>query len=191
MLLPLNAGLIGERVRLRPFELGDAEQFRQWFNDAETLRWLGTVGYQISLSAEQQLIRDAHQNDWEHGVALSIEATDRGDEPVLIGNIVLRGLNAECRHAEVGIAIGDDGSRGQGYGEDAMRTICRYGFEDLDLHRIELTTLAYNVRAVRSYEKVGFVLEGRRREHRYKGGRYWDLLMMGLLRSDFAAGEGG
>ena len=176
MLLPRNAGLIGERVRLRPLEEGDAASFQQWFNDAETLRWIGTVGYQISLAGEEQFIGDHHQNDWEHGVALAIEATDRGDQPVLIGNIVLRGLSAEHRHAEVGIGIGDTESRGRGYGEDAMRTLCRYGFEDLDLHRIELTTLAYNVRAVRSYEQVGFVLEGRRREHRYKGGRYWDLL---------------
>ncbi len=189
-MLPANAGLIGQRVRLRPFEEGDATLFQQWFNDAETLSWLGNVGYQISLSAEEQFIRNQNENDWEHGVALAIEATDRGDQPVLIGNIVLRGLSAEHRHAEVGIAIGDGESRGWGYGEDAMRTICRHGFEDLDLHRIELTTLSYNARAVRSYEKVGFVLEGRRREHSYKGGRYWDLLHMGLLRSDFRAAEG-
>ncbi|MEE8337835.1 MAG: GNAT family protein [Dehalococcoidia bacterium] len=190
-MLPLNAGLIGERVRLRPLEEGDAPLFQRWFNDPETLRWLSTVGYQHSLSAEEQFIREHHENGWEHEVTLVIEATDRGAEPVPIGNIVLRGLSAEHRHAEVGIAIGDDESRGRGYGEDAMRTICRYGFQDLDLHRIELTTLAYNVRAVRSYEQVGFVLEGRRREHRYKGGRYWDTLVMGLLRSDFAAGEEG
>jgi RimJ/RimL family protein N-acetyltransferase len=190
-MLSLGAGLIGERVRLRPFEVGDAAPFQQWFNDAEMLSWISTVGYQNSLAAEEQFIRDYHQNDWEHGVALAIEVTDRGDQPVLIGNIVLRGLSAEHRHAEVGIGIGDAESRGRGYGEDAMRTICRYGFEDLDLHRIELTTLSYNVRAVRTYEKVGFVLEGRRREHRYKGGRYWDLLMMGLLRSEFVAKDGG
>jgi RimJ/RimL family protein N-acetyltransferase len=188
-MLPPNAGLVGQRVRLRPLEQGDAPLFQQWFNDAETLRWIGTVGYQVSLAAEEQFIRDHHENDWEHGVAMAIEATDRGDEPVLIGNIVLRGLSAEHRHAEVGIAIGDGESRGRGYGEDAMRTLCRYGFDDLDLHRIELTTLSYNLRAVRSYEKVGFVLEGRRREHRYKGGRYWDLLHMGLLRSDFRTAE--
>lgn len=190
-MLLLNAGLIGERVRLRPLEEGDAPRFQQWFNDEETLRWLSTVGYQRSLSAEERSIRDHHENDWEHGVALVIEATDRGDEPLPIGNIVLRNLSAESRHAEVGISIGADEDRGRGYGADALRTICRFGFDELDLHRIELATLAYNVRAVRSYEQVGFVLEGRRREHRYRGGRYWDLLMMGLLRSDFAAGEAG
>jgi len=190
MLLPPNAGLIGERVRLRPLEEGDAASFQQWFNDAETLRWLSTVGYQHSLSAEQQFVRDHHENGWEHDVTLAIEATDQGDQPVLVGNIVLRGLSAEHRNAEMGVTIGDAESRGQGYGKDAVRTLCRYGFEDLDLHRIELTTLAYNVRAVRSYEQVGFVLEGRRREHRYKGGRYWDLLQMGLLRSDFLAANG-
>lgn len=190
-MLSLNAGLIGERVRLRPVEEGDAPLFQRWFNEPETVRWLSTVGYQLSLPAEEECIRKLHENDWEHGVALVIEATDRRDEPLPIGNIVLLNLNPESRHGEVGISIGADENRGRGYGADALRTICRFGFEDLDLHRIELTVAAFNVRAVRSYEQVGFVLEGRKREHRYKGGRYWDTLVMGLLRSDFAAVEGG
>ena len=80
--------------------------------------------------------------------------------------VELRDLSAEARRAVIGILIGEREYWSRGYGEDAVRTICRYGLSELDLHRIGLAVAAFNPRAQRRYEKVGFVVEGRMREHR-------------------------
>jgi len=181
--------LEGDRVRLRPRAVEDAATYQRWVNDVEVIRFLGGAPFQWSLAAEEETIRTQWAvNDWEHGVHLAIEAVD-GPAPVLIGTITLRELDAIARWGEVGILIGEREYWNHGYGEDAMRTLCRYAFEDLDLNRIELYTYEYNPRARRSYEKVGFVLEGRLRQRRYAGGRHYDTLVMGLLREEFEARE--
>ncbi|MEE8421960.1 MAG: GNAT family protein [Dehalococcoidia bacterium] len=187
--LLLESGLHGERVRLRPLELADAEQLRAWFSNPELLQLMAAAPYQFSLAAEEEFIRSKSTNDWEHGIALAIEVLDAGDEPLLIGTVELRLLSPEARLGELGIAIGDPEYWSRGYGEDVVRTVCRYGFEDLDLHRIGLTTAAYNARAQRCYEKVGFIVEGSMRESRYVCGRYYDMTVMGLLRGEFEAAE--
>ena len=71
-----------------------------------------------------------------------------------------------------------------GYGTDAMRTACRFGFEMMNLHRIELDVYDWNPRAMRVYEKVGFQYEGTIRDGIFKAGRWNDLVCMGLLRGE-------
>lgn len=181
--------LHGERVRLRPWSLEDAPDFQRWANDIEVQRFIGDPPGQASRDAEEAFIRRHLDNDWEHGFALAIEATDVGSAPRLIGNLELRNLSAVSRGGEIGIMIGDREYLSRGYGEDAVRTICRFGFRDLDLHRIELTVAEFNARAIRCYQKVGFTIEGRLRDHRYVAGRYYATLCMGLLRDEFDALE--
>jgi RimJ/RimL family protein N-acetyltransferase len=67
---------------------------------------------------------------------------------------------------------------------DAMRVVCRFGFEMMNLQRIELEVYADNARAVHVYEKVGFRLEGTRRHAVFKRGRYHDMHVMGLLEGE-------
>jgi len=84
----------------------------------------------------------------------------------------------------VGILIGAQAQRGGGYGTEAMRLACRFAFEEMGLERVELETFEFNTRAVRSYEKVGFVVEGTKRRGAYLGGRFYDVIVMGLLREE-------
>lgn len=179
--------LEGERVRLRAVEPEDAPAFAAWINDPELRHLVGGSAYQYSLVAQQEAIRARRSSDWEHGVWFAIEATDggSGEAPRLIGNLDLRALSAESRRGEIGMLIGDRAYWGRGYGSEALRLLCRWASSDLDLHRIELTVGAYNPRAQRAYENVGFVVEGRMREHRYIAGRYHDTVVMGLLRGEF------
>ena len=83
----------------------------------------------------------------------------------------------------MGIWIGRPWWRG-GYGTDAVRTICRFGFDHVNLHRITLFVNADNAHAIRAYEKVGFVHEGNLREAAFAQGERVDLLVMGLLAGD-------
>jgi RimJ/RimL family protein N-acetyltransferase len=178
----------GERIRLRPALLEDAARFVEWINDTEVRHLIGGQPYQISLGQEEEFIRSKTTNDWEHGVFVVIEATD-GAEPVAIGSIELRKLEAESRKGEIGMMVGDRAFWDRGYGTEALRTFCRWAFATLDLHRLELAVMDFNPRARRAYEKVGFAVEGRRREDTYLAGRYHDSIEMGLLRREFDARE--
>jgi len=108
-------------------------------------------------------------------------------DDLIIGFISLGGFNWQARSAWVGIGIGEPDYRGKGYGSDAMNVMARYAFCYLNLNRINLNVFEFNPRAVRSYEKCGFVHEGRERQWLNRGGQRWDLIYMGLLREDWLA----
>jgi RimJ/RimL family protein N-acetyltransferase len=181
--------IAGERVRLAPLGLEAAETLRGWVNDPDTRHMSGGAAYQISLAAEEEWLRGRQEISWKNGICLGIEALDVPGAPMLIGNIELRHLHAEARSGNVGMLIGPPEYRGRGYGSEALRLLCRFAFDELDLHRVDLAVFDFNVRAQRAYLKVGFVEEGRRRDAVYLAGRYYDELVMGLLRDDFEAAE--
>jgi len=94
-------------------------------------------------------------------------------------------VNTEAKMAEFGIFIGDKKYWGQGCGTEACRLIVDHGFRKLKLHRVYLRVLAYNIRGIKSYQKVGFKVEGRLKEHIYRDGFYHDEIVMGLLREEY------
>ena len=89
------------------------------------------------------------------------------------------------RDTYVAIGIGEPDFWSKGYGTDAMRVMLRYGFTELNLHRISLTVFEVNPRGIRSYEKCGFKHEGRIREFLLRDGKRSDMLLMGVLRSEW------
>ena len=114
-------------------------------------------------------------------LSLGIEANGH-----LVGRVDLFGIDPFVRQAEVGIALAAD-ARGKGYGSEALRLLVEFAFVRRNMRRIVLMTLATNSAALRSYAKVGFVEEGRRREAAWVRGEYVDMVDMGLLRSEFRA----
>lgn len=102
----------------------------------------------------------------------------------LIGSCVLMNEDPLARHAAVGISLLAD-AVGHGYGTDALRVLVDYAFIRRNLRRLYLHVIASNERAIASYRKVGFVEEGRFREHAWVRGAYLDLVAMGLLRSEW------
>jgi len=101
-----------------------------------------------------------------------------------IGIVALREAEPEIGEAMLDIYLGEKDTWGQGYATDAMRTICRYGFDKMRLHRISLTVIAENEAARRVYEKVGFVEEGRMREAFRRDGKWHAKVIMGLLEGE-------
>jgi RimJ/RimL family protein N-acetyltransferase len=91
-----------------------------------------------------------------------------------------------ARHAEIGIALIPE-ARGQGIGTLAISELVGFAFTRRNLRRLHLQAIASNAGALRAYEKAGFVVEGRRREHAWVRGAYEDIVLMGLLRSEWSA----
>jgi RimJ/RimL family protein N-acetyltransferase len=107
-------------------------------------------------------------------------------EGAAVGTVSLFGFNAFVRHAEVGIALIPE-ARGRGLGTAAIVQIVEFGFVRRNLRRLHLQAIASNRGAIRAYEKAGFALEGRQREHAWVRGAYEDIVLMGILRSEWAA----
>jgi RimJ/RimL family protein N-acetyltransferase len=93
--------------------------------------------------------------------------------------------------AWVGIGIGEREFWGKGYGTDMMKLAVQYAFIELNVHRVSLGLMDYNPRALRSYEKAGFRLEGRTRGDVQRAGKRHDSLWMGILREEWFATQKG
>jgi RimJ/RimL family protein N-acetyltransferase len=117
----------------------------------------------------------------------SVEFVIETIEGEAIGACDLRQLNDRNRSANLGIWIAKP-YWDRGFGTDAVRTLCRFGFRHMNLQRVDLQVYADNVRGRRAYEKVGFKLEGTLRRAQFVGGRYVDALVMGLLAEEFVDG---
>jgi RimJ/RimL family protein N-acetyltransferase len=117
-----------------------------------------------------------------NNVCLVIALKD-GDRP--IGTLDLRGVQNKNRCADLGIQIGEKDCWSQGYGREAIGLVLAYGFNTLNLHRIELTVYADNTRGIRCYEQCGFKAEGRKRQAHFGQGRYHDVLIYGILAEEF------
>ncbi|WP_353650173.1 GNAT family protein [Nakamurella sp. A5-74] len=102
----------------------------------------------------------------------------------LVGHVTLHGRHQPARIATFAIVMGPD-HVGQGLGTEATRMMVRYGFEELGLHEIELQVWSYNRRAIRSYTKAGFVIEGERRAATFHAGAFHGETLMGILADEY------
>ncbi len=75
--------------------------------------------------------------------------------------------------------------QGQGYGSEAIKWALRFGFRHCNLHRIEIGGFGYNTGALRLYEKLGFKMEGRKRDFFWHDGAYWDLVGLSMLEEEW------
>ena len=96
-------------------------------------------------------------------------------------------MDVRCRHAAFGITIGCKDAWGKGHGTEATRLVVGHAFQVLNLNRVWLYVYEFNPRGIRVYEKVGFRTEGRLRQDAFRDGRYWDTIVMGLLRDEWEA----
>jgi RimJ/RimL family protein N-acetyltransferase len=92
-----------------------------------------------------------------------------------------------CRRADFRIIIGEPSAWNKGLGSEAARLVVACGFDRLNLETIYLGVNTENKRAIGSYERAGFVREGVRRKLIYRNGRYYDALMMSILREEYEA----
>jgi RimJ/RimL family protein N-acetyltransferase len=100
-------------------------------------------------------------------------------------------VNLIHREAWVGLGIGERDFWSKGYGTDMMRLCQQYVFTELGMERLSLGLHEYNPRALRSYEKCGFRLEGRTRRDLMREGRRYDSLWMGILREEWLQMQNG
>ena len=173
--------IIGAQIYLRPLEKEDlSEEYLGWLNDPEVSRYLESGIFPCTRDELEKFYEQVTGS--RDQVILAIVDKEKDQH---IGNVKLGPINWLHRKATFGILIGEKEFWGKGIGEEATRLMVEYGFFRLNLRRIELGVYAEHKAAIRSYEKVGFRIEGRLRESLFREGKYTDGLWMGLLRSEY------
>lgn len=171
--------LIGERIYLSPLNIEDAEKYVEWFCDFKMTDGIGKSGNIMTIEAEREWISNTLKNNDLNFAIVKLE----NDE--LIGNIGFNNISHQNRIGTVGIFIGEEKNRSNGYGTEALRLLLDYGFSYLNLNNIMLTVKSFNERAIRCYEKVGFKEFGRRRKSYFLNGKYYDDVYMDILVDEF------
>lgn len=161
-------------------EPSDAAALWRWNHDPRVMRWMQD-GPPQSLAQVSRWLGEERGRNTYGDVLLGIEV-QAGE--TLIGLVRLHGAEPELGIAELDIYLGEPAAWGKGYATDAVRTVCRYGFDKLRLHKITLTVVTENEPAVRVYRKVGFAEEGRLRQVFRRDGRWYDEYAMGLLAGE-------
>ncbi|BAD40984.1 putative acetyltransferase [Symbiobacterium thermophilum IAM 14863] len=174
----------GEKAGIRPLRPTDAGTLYRFMTDPEVADLLyeekaGPVPGPALLAFNVWLNQLAARPEWA-----IVDERER-----FIGVVRLWRVSERNRSAMLTIFIGERSCWGRGYGTDALRLVLRQAFGPMDLHRVELHVFDFNKRAIRAYEKAGFVHEGVRRQALRRGSRYHDILVMGITRREFYARE--
>ncbi|MFX1308805.1 MAG: GNAT family N-acetyltransferase [Promethearchaeota archaeon] len=174
--------LRGKRVKLTPIKRENIESFLKWFNDPEITQYL--VRYRpMTRMAEEEWIENLKNR--EDSIHFSIVIPNEDGSEKLIGNCGIHNIDCKNRVGEVGIVIGEKEYQYKGFGTEAMELLIKYGFETVNLNRLELYTYSFNIGALKSYKKVGFIEEGRKRQSIWINGRYHDAILMGILAEEW------
>lgn len=165
-------------IRLRSVRDGDSSLLFEWINDHDL----------VVLNAPYRPVSEVEHREWFEKLG---KRTDRvffmiEDVETLstIGSCQLLNIHSIHQSAELQIRIGQTIFQNKGAGSEAVRQLVAFGFEDLNLRRIVLQVFATNERAIRVYEKNGFVREGLLRQAAFIDGRWVDVLCMAKMRGD-------
>ncbi len=173
--------IVGEKVALGPLRKDLVPTYLRWFNDYGTMRTLGIMPVPLTLEQEEKWYENAiSRRDTDIAFTIYEKATERP-----IGNVDFHEIDHRNRTAEFGIAIGEPDARGKGYGTEATQLMLDYAFTALGLHNVMLLVFAYNLAGIRAYSNAGFRQFGRRRESKFMGGKYWDVIHMECLATEW------
>jgi len=165
---------------LRPLDKRtDVEKLQHWINNPDVRHNLATVFLQ-TLKNEEDFIDRA--GDTSKGVALGIVNKETRE---FIGVISLHDFDWPNRNATTGALIGDTDYWGKGYGTDAKMILLDYAFNTLNLHTVSSSAFAFNKRSIAYNVHCGYKVEGVQKSRLFRGGCYWDRVLLSVLKKDW------
>lgn len=169
--------IAGEHVILRAFEREDSDRCYRWMNDPNIVRTLKSR-YPIAFQNEVAwLERAMDPNSNERHFAI-----ERRDDRTHIGNASIHDIDWVSRTGWFGLFIGEPTAWNRGFGTDAITTLVRFAFDDMNLHKLRINVFDYNERAKHILQSRGFVQEGKLVRDFYREGTYHDLVILSIFR---------
>ena len=171
--------LQGERIYLRRVEHEDVDHFLNAVSNPEIRRLTGTNAFFTKAKLER-FIANIQTDSSRIDLIIALQKNDQ-----VIGDLAIVDIDQQNRNGSFRIAITDPQYLSKGYGTEALSIVIDYMFNTLNLRRISINVYAFNHRAIKAYEKLGFVKEGVLREELYFDGEYNDNILMGLLKKEY------
>ena len=165
-------------ITLREIAREDIPVINKWRQDPDVSDGIAAPRRFIGLDVDLKWYEDYVSRRGSE-VRCAVTLTDSGE---LVGMVSLTRIDHVHRNAEYNAMVG--GPRSRGIGTAATRAMVRHGFFDLNLHRIYVSILRDNVGSIKMCANAGFREEGTIRDGAYKNGRYHNLVLMGVLKSD-------
>ena len=167
--------------KLRELESRDLKEINSWRNDPELIGHLAAPYRYINLRVDEEWFENYMRSRSTNVRCAIVDENDK----VLYGLISLTGIDQLNQCAELHIMIGSREHRGKGVGTFAVKEMLHHAFCNLNLRRIELTSLADNTISHKLYEKCGFRREGTKRKAVFKNGEYIDMHMYSILKEEY------
>lgn len=167
----------GEKIYLKTLAPENATQeYCNWLNDPEVNVYLETR--KSTIEEVKEYIRKQMEDPNSFFVGIFLKESNKH-----IGNIKLEPIDWQARRALIGIIIGDKAEWGKGYATDAIKVMIQFAFKTLGLIEIELGVISENAAAIRTYEKVGFVVDHVEKKAKKHGQKYFDMVVMKMYNS--------
>ncbi|MGM7702551.1 GNAT family N-acetyltransferase [Pseudalkalibacillus sp. Hm43] len=170
-----------ERLKLREVTNGDANDLYLYLSDPEVMKHMGLQPYESAESVQDEI--DWYASIYGKGTGIRWGITIKGDDRV-IGSCGFLNYQSKHHRAEVGFEL-HKAQWGKGIAAEALQAVLKYGFEQFELERIEALIEPANTPSQRLVENQGFLREGLLRHYEYTCGKFDDLYMYSILRSDF------
>jgi len=176
-----NPYLIGRKIYLRVLSKSDiTDRYLSWLNDEEVTKYIDTAVFPTTKQGLKDFYKKIHESKNDIMFAIVDKRKD-----LHIGNIKLGNISWVHRYADLGIMIGEKKYWGKSCGEEATKLLLNYAFRKLNLNKVILGVSETHTSAMKTYERVGFKIEGRIRNLLYIDDKYCDKIIMGIAREDF------
>lgn len=167
-----------KRLLLLPLTLDFlSNKYLQWMKDYEVIKYIESGGPNYDLKMLETYLKQIEsQNILSWAIVIK-------KNMLHIGNIKIDPINHKNLYGEYGILIGDKDAWGKGYGKEASIEVINFCFKKLLLRKINLGLVAENKKALNMYKSLGFVEEGRYKNHTLLDDKYTDVIRMALFNS--------
>ena len=175
-----------ERLRLRRIEASDVDALFRIHSDIAWMRWYGIDPVTSRAQAEQ--LAEMFAGWFAAGTGFRW-ALERKSDAQFIGTCGLFRWNKSWRNCVIGYELARE-CQGCGYMREALYAVLDYGFDEMQLHRIQAETHADNAASIGLAKRLGFRFEGVHREQAYWSGIFHDLHCYALLEPEWRALSG-
>ncbi|MFS0672162.1 GNAT family N-acetyltransferase [Ornithinibacillus sp. 179-J 7C1 HS] len=169
------------RLRLRKIEIEDAECILRYLSDSDVMEYYGLPPFNSIEQAKREI--EWYDKIFQRQTGIRWGITLKGDNKV-IGSCGFLNWLSDHHRVDIGYEL-DKKYWGMGIASEALRAVLAYGFESLDIQRVQALIEPPNLASIHLVEKHGFHREGLLRQYEYGNGKFDDLLMYSLLKSDF------
>ncbi|MEC6747306.1 GNAT family N-acetyltransferase [Marinilactibacillus sp. XAAS-LB27] len=167
---------MSKELRLKAVEKEDVDFMHQMRKNPDIMEFWCAEAY----TSKERLLKEYEDNQKSDTIRQFIIYD--GDQK--IGYTSLFNINPRHRSATFAIML-DPSHHGKGYATRSTELVVKYGFNQLNLNKISLDVVDYNEKAIHIYKKVGFEIEGERKQQYFIKGAYTNGYVMGLLRENF------